>query len=108
MSRFFKLHQTLIIYLLATAVSVAFANHGSRPTALDKYIQAPDPNFHYELVRTIPGQGYTAYVLDMTSQSWRTAAEVDRTLWKHWVTIVKPEQVRGTTGLLFIAGGSNN
>ena len=27
------------------------------------------------------GAGYTAFVLDLTSQAWRTPAEVDRTVW---------------------------
>ena len=34
----------------------------------------------YELVKTITGDGYTAYVLDMTSQTWRSTSEVDRTI----------------------------
>ncbi|MGH9204377.1 MAG: PhoPQ-activated pathogenicity-related family protein, partial [Vicinamibacterales bacterium] len=47
------------------------------------------------------------FVLDMTSQSWRTPAEVDRTQWKHWVTVVKPDKVTESTGFLAIGGGSN-
>src|SRR4051812_1253230 len=76
-------------------------------TALDKYVAAPDPNYKYELAATIDGEGYTAFVLDMTSQSWRTSAEVDRTLWHHWVTIIKPKSVTTSTGFLFITGGAN-
>ena len=34
-------------------------------------------------------------MIDMTSQTWRTPAEVDRTVWKHWLTIVKPDKVDG-------------
>src|SRR4051794_3647811 len=77
------------------------------PTALDRYVAAPDPSYKYELAGTIEGEGYTGYVLDMTSQSWRTAAEVNRPLWRHWVTIIKPKNVTGTTGFLFITGGAN-
>jgi PhoPQ-activated pathogenicity-related protein len=76
-------------------------------TALDRYVHSPDPHYKYELVRTIPGEGYAAYVLDMTSQQWRTAKESSQPVWRHWVTIVKPEKVDTTTGLLFITGGSN-
>jgi PhoPQ-activated pathogenicity-related protein len=75
-------------------------------TALDRYVNKPDPTYKFELVKTIPGQGYTAYVIDMTSQTWRTPADVDRTVWKHWLTIVKPDQVTSTTGYMFITGGS--
>ena len=77
-------------------------------TALDRYIAAADPNYKYELVNTIEGEGYIGYVLDMTSQSWRSATEVDRTLWRHWVTIIKPKSVSGSVGFLFITGGANN
>ena len=41
-------------------------------TALDRYVAAPDPNYKYELVSTTPGAGFTTYVLDLTSQQWRT------------------------------------
>jgi hypothetical protein len=44
---------------------------GAAKTALDRYVDAPDPSYTYELAATIPGEGYTAFVLDMTSQTWR-------------------------------------
>src|SRR5690349_7300180 len=75
-------------------------------TALDRYVKKPDPTYKYELVRTMPGQGYTTYIIDLTSQTWRTAAEVDHPVWKHWLTIVRPDQVSGNIGYLFITGGS--
>ena len=80
---------------------------GSDRTALDRYIAQPDPSYKYELVKTMAGEGYTAYVLDMTSQTWRSTNEVDRNVWKHWVTIIKPNDVTSTTSLLFITGGAN-
>jgi len=46
-------------------------------------------------------------VLEMTSQRWRDETEVDRPLWKHWLTIIVPEQVAANTGLLIVGGGSN-
>jgi PhoPQ-activated pathogenicity-related protein len=77
-------------------------------TTLEDYVAKPDPAFRFELVGTIPGDGYTSYVLDMTSQTWRTEKEVDRTLWKHWVTVTKPDKVSSSTALLFIGGGNNS
>lgn len=76
-------------------------------TALDRYVKKPDANYKYEVVQTIPGQGYTAYVVDLTSQAWLTEKEVNRTVWKHWLTIVKPDKVDHSTGFLFISGGAN-
>lgn len=76
-------------------------------TPLDEYVAQPDPSFSFRLVRTIPGKGWTGYVLDMTSQTWLTPQEVDRTAWQHWVTIVKPEKLTTGIALLLIGGGNN-
>ena len=76
-------------------------------TALDRYVAAPDPSYRYELIETIPGGGYATHVLEMTSQRWRDEKEVDRPLWKHWLTIIEPEQVATGTALLIVGGGSN-
>jgi PhoPQ-activated pathogenicity-related protein len=93
--------------LLVFAAAAAFVFGAERQTALDRYIAAADPTYKYELVQTTPGQGFTTYVLDMTSQTWRTPAEVNRTDWRHWVTIIKPDQIKYSTGFLFITGGAN-
>src|SRR6267142_717663 len=87
----------------ATGTQVAW----SEPTALDEYVARPDTNYSYHLVTNFPGQGQTTYVLEMTSQAWLTTNEVDRPLWKHWVIIVKPDEVTSSKSLLFISGGSN-
>jgi PhoPQ-activated pathogenicity-related protein len=82
---------------------------GSRQvqTALDRYVALPDTNYSYRLVRQIPGKGGTTSLLEMTSQSWLTTNEVDRTLWKHWLILVQPDNVESSKCLLFISGGAN-
>jgi PhoPQ-activated pathogenicity-related protein len=80
----------------------------SKETALDRYVAKPDPAYKYTLVQTTPGEGYTTYVLDMVSQTWLTTAEVDRPEWRHWVTIIKPTNVKHSTGFLMITGGASN
>ena len=97
----------LSLVLLALSGSCFAAQKAGSVTALDRYVHAADSHYKYELVRTIPGDGYTAYVLDMTSQQWRTAKDSSQPIWRHWVTIVKPDRIDTTTGLLFITGGSN-
>ena len=77
-------------------------------TALDRYVARPDPSFRYKLVNTSPGKGFTVHLLQMTSQSWRSPSEVDRPVWEHWLTIVKPDRVETSTALLFIGGGKND
>lgn len=79
----------------------------TQPTALDRYVAAPDASYGYQLVNTVAGKGFTTFVLEMTSQSWLTTNEVNRPLWKHWMTITRPETVSSSTSLLFIGGGSN-
>lgn len=76
-------------------------------TALDDYVAAPDTNYSYRLVNTVRGKDHATYILEMTSQAWLTTNEVDRPVWAHWVTIVKPEVVESTNALLFIGGGGN-
>ncbi|MDQ2948134.1 MAG: PhoPQ-activated pathogenicity-related family protein [Acidobacteriota bacterium] len=97
-------HVTSLSAFVATLLLAAPAF--TAETALDRYVAKPDPNYKYELVSTTPGPGYTTYVLDLTSQQWRTSADVNKPIWKHWLTIVKPDQVGSTTGFLFITGGS--
>ena len=48
----------------------------------------------------------TATLLEMTSQKWLTEQEVERPLWTHWLTVVRPAKVTSDIGLLFITGGS--
>jgi PhoPQ-activated pathogenicity-related protein len=97
------MHSRILSFLATAALAVA-----ADKTALDRYVAAPDPNYKYELVTTTPGDGFTTYVLEMTSQQWRTKAEVDKPIWKHWLTIVKPDAVKSETGFLYITGGSHH
>jgi PhoPQ-activated pathogenicity-related protein len=93
--------------LLLVCVAIMGAAPGEERTALDEYVATPDASYSYKLVSTLSGEGVTAYVLEMTSQSWLTKEEVDRPLWKHWLIITKPEEVKSSIGLLFISGGGN-
>lgn len=79
----------------------------AQETALDRYVKQPDPAYKWSLVSRHPGKGMTTFVLEMTSQNWLTPAEVDRTEWKHWVVIHKPDTLASDTALLLIEGGNN-
>jgi PhoPQ-activated pathogenicity-related protein len=95
----------LLLSLLLAASGLA--QHPASPTPLDRYVRAEDPAFRYSLVSQAERDGLTVFVLDMTSQRWLTEAEVNRTEWKHWVTISKPAKLESSTALLMIGGGSN-
>jgi PhoPQ-activated pathogenicity-related protein len=95
------------LFTFFSVVFVVCAADGARQTPLDEFLKRPDPAFHYTLAKTMKGEGYTAYVLDFTSQTWPPEAAVtDHPVWKHWLTVIKPDQVEGNTGFLFITGGS--
>lgn len=99
-----RLWQALAIAALILAGGAVQA----QPTSLDRYVSMQDPAYGWRLLRTIPSPGATTYVLELTSQSWRSGAEVDRPVWKHWLTIVKPDHLTSKTGLLIIWQGDND
>src|SRR5438046_4688957 len=76
-------------------------------TALDEYVARPDPTYEWKVVKTIPGDGVTTFVVDLKSQTWRAAPEVDRAVWQHWLVVVKPDEVKHQTEFLSIGGGRN-
>ena len=72
------------------------------PTPLDLYVRTPDPAYSLPAGRCLRRRRVRAHVLEMTSQTWRRPEEVDRTVWKHWVTIYVPKTVRYRTALLYM------
>jgi PhoPQ-activated pathogenicity-related protein len=109
MTRLFNV--TFLLLTFATLTFAALAQvpaSSSAKTALDKYVEAPDPSYKYELVNKVQGKGYTSYILKMTSQTWRSTTEVDRNVWWHWMVVVKPDEVKSSKSLLYITGGNNN
>jgi PhoPQ-activated pathogenicity-related protein len=80
---------------------------GDAPTALDRYVAAPDTNYSFHLVSSIPGKEETTFILELTSQAWLTTNEVNRPLWKHWLAVVRPNAVAQSKSLLFLGGGAN-
>jgi PhoPQ-activated pathogenicity-related protein len=94
---------------IALGLAPAFGSEGDEAaqTALDRYVAKPDDAFRFERKSVLPGGGYEAHVLELVSQRWRNAWEVDRTEWHHWLTIIVPSRVRHRTALLWIGGGQN-
>jgi PhoPQ-activated pathogenicity-related protein len=76
-------------------------------TALDAYVAKPDPAFGWQVVGTFKGPGYHGAVLDLTSQTWLDASQVDRPVWKHWMTVIVPDALKHRTALLYIGGGQH-
>src|ERR1035437_676351 len=62
--------------LRLAALPLPLVAHGfGADTALDPYVKKADAWYKYEVVSTTRGEGYTAYVIDLTSQAWRDMAE---------------------------------
>lgn len=102
-----KSHASLLRALPAIGMALAIASHAPAGTALDDYVAAPDTNFCFRLVNDFRGQGYTASLLEMTSQAWLSAKEVDRPVWKHWMIVIRPDAIETSRSLLMISGGAN-
>jgi PhoPQ-activated pathogenicity-related protein len=101
-----KRHLFALSFALLSAALTATS--AANQTALDRYVAAPDANYSFRLANKVVGEGATVFVVEMTSQQYLTTNEVDRPIWKHWMTIIKPDVVASTTGLLFIGGGGND
>lgn len=97
---------------LGAAMSISLALTSSlaaaqEKTALDAYVAKPDPSFGWTVAGAISGPGYHGAVLALTSQTWLSTKQVDRSVWKHWLTVIVPDKVSHDTGLLYITGGLN-
>src|SRR5262245_14824363 len=98
--------------ILSTGLLLAAALGGSvrlraEETALDRYVAKPDSTYSWKIVRTTTAGGLTQYVVDLKSQTWRTEKDVDRPVWQHWLTVVKPAKPASPIALLRIGGGAN-
>ncbi len=88
--------------------------YGITYTALDEYVGRADANYipyvydANDTTKKYKGTGYTAYVVKMYSQVWRSSSEVDHTLWEHWMVIYKPDTPLHNKALFWIDGGSYN
>lgn len=101
---------TLLALLLVPAALAAATDHrrtGATETALDRYVATPDPAYRWQLAATTSEAGTTVFSIDLVSQHWLKPEEVSQPEWRHWLTIVRPDNVGHTTALLLIGGGSN-
>ncbi|HLN32761.1 MAG TPA: PhoPQ-activated pathogenicity-related family protein [Gemmataceae bacterium] len=76
-------------------------------TALDRYVAKPDPTYSWKVVHETAGNPRTQYTIDLKSQTWRTNHDVDRTVWQHWLTVIKPDKPVSNAAFLFLANGTN-
>ncbi|TWT87460.1 PhoPQ-activated pathogenicity-related protein [Pseudobythopirellula maris] len=75
-------------------------------TPLDDYTSRTDPSTQWELERRVELPTHAELHVRLTSQTWRTADEVDRPVWRHALVIAVPTGCEAETALLFVTGGS--
>ena len=102
--------QIRLLHCLLLLITSGILCCSAQATALDDYVALSDTNYTYEMTnqsfKLLPPT--TGYTLRLTSQNWRSSSEVDRTVWRHWVTIIVPVGTIKNTALLYITGGDTN
>jgi len=73
-------------------------------TPLRDYVARSDGHFAYTVHSKIDREGYTAHVLDVTSQAWH-GGETVPPAWRHWLTLVIPNRITKTKALLVCSEG---
>lgn len=73
---------------------------------LEDYIKQPDSSYTYSLAESYSGPDYKVYILDMTFQTWHPN-DLDKPVWRHWVSLFVPNRVETDTALLIVTGGKN-
>lgn len=97
----------LLLALAATSPAAAKPKP-PRTNALAAYVRKPDAAFGWTVAKRLRGPGWHGVVLDLTSQRWLTQKDSDRSLWKHWLTVIVPDVVQHRAGFLYITGGDND
>jgi len=89
------------------AVLCSFGLVRAGDTSLDRYVAKPDPTYSWKIDHKLEGATASQFIVDLKSQTWRTPKDVNRTVWQHWLTVVKPKKPASNVAFLFISGGSN-
>eukprot|EP00918_Siedleckia_nematoides_P090022 GHVU01197873.1.p1 GENE.GHVU01197873.1~~GHVU01197873.1.p1 ORF type:complete len:268 (-),score=38.72 GHVU01197873.1:576-1379(-) len=104
------MYKHVVLVLLATLLPAVSAVGWDVETDLDRYVQATDPNYSYEVVNTcnLTDDQAVVYVVNMTSQQWLDETFSDRPIWWHQMLVAVPYTLKNTEhGALMIGGGSN-
>lgn len=87
--------------MFGLAALIAGAGHAPLAAAgLTEFLATPDPAFEYSVASAYRAEDTTVYNVHMTSQVWSGEP------WRHWVTLIVPDELRQRqTALLVIGGG---
>jgi PhoPQ-activated pathogenicity-related protein len=99
---------TLALLCFASQVGAEQAVAPRPPSPLLDYVNAVDPAFKWEVAKQVVNGTIQTTIIKLTSQGWRSPAEVDRTVWEHYLVVVKPVTTTTDKALLIVAGGGND
>lgn len=78
-------------------------------TPLDDYVNKPDPTYSWKLIKTVPSDKSTVYILNLTSQTWMDRSFSSRPVWWHYMVITVPKVLqRPSFALLNLVEGRNS
>lgn len=97
----------MLAILLVSSATLALAQAVPGETALDRYVHKPDPSYSWKVVSHKIAGDMNQVVMELVSQNWLTPDKVNKTEWRHWVTVAYPTKVRSKIGFLMIGGGSS-
>ena len=90
----------LLLTLILCGAWCASAQVQKAEKALVDYINNSDTSCSWKVAESKRGEGYTAYRLDFTSQTWRES------VWRHQLMVIVPDKISHNEVLIHIAGGS--
>lgn len=106
-------HRHLALVLLSASLVACGAPSQGTPDAgadevpLDAFV-ADTTGYHYDVLWEQGASGFQEAVLDVTSQTWRSSDEVDRTDWWHDVAIAWPDGAPTDLAIVVVSGGDND
>jgi len=104
-----------VVWLLAVVAAALPLSTAARPKRevapgpLSDYVHHDDGFYSWTELSATEYDGYTTYVLNMTSQKWYDETFSSRPIWWHYLTIHVPHTMRfPDSGFLYVGSGNNN
>lgn len=98
----------LIAITAFATTSIADENRQLLEGFLKSYVDREDPSFKWSIEQDTKTENFRHVQVKLTSQSWLTHKDVNRTEWRHWLEIFIPNNRESDVAMLLIAGGSNS
>lgn len=104
----YRLLLTAVLLTAARSFVLAAPPEPVKTTPLDEYLKKEDPAYKWDVISSEGDNRSQTTVIHLVSQSWLTEREVNRPVWEHWLTVVKPQNLKTNIAFLAVSGGSND